>query len=281
VSFTTATGGVLRRMVHVACVRPAVTLGLAGVLAAVSIVYAFTHLTFSTSNLQLLPAGQPYVERFREYDNEFGDMEDLSIVVEAASLPEAKLYANRLVRELRARQVPLKQLTYRIDPKQFEGRGLLYLSKKQLEEIRDKIFDFQEFMESFAGRPTLDQLIEGISNQVANDFATAFLDLGLSRDKGPPDLKLIQDLVSQIRGRLDRPTPYKSPWTSLFASDPAFDQGSAGYFLSDDQRLLFILAEPESEKGNFTGDQRAIDGVRDTIASLRSEFPTVQVGVTG
>jgi len=281
VNLTAATGRVLRRLVHIACRRPGLTLALAGVLAVLSVVYAFTSLTFSTSNLKLLPPGQPYAERFVQYDEEFGDMEDLTIVVEASSLPEAKLYANRLVRELRAQHVPLKQLTYRIDPRQFEGRGLLYLSKKQLEEIRDKVFDFQEFMESFAGRPTLDQLVEGISNQVANDFASAFLDLGLDKDKGAPDLKLIQDLVSQIRGRLDRPTPYKSPWTSLFASDPAFDQGSAGYFLSDDQRLLFILAEPESEKGSFTGERRAIDGVRAVIASLRTEFPTVRVGVTG
>ena len=273
--------GVLRRLVHLACARPVVTLALAGILAAVSVAYAFARLTFSTSNLQLLPPNQPYVERFRQLDREFGAMEDLTIVVEAASLPEAKLYANRLARELRAQQVPLKQLTYRIDPSQFEGRGLLYLSKKQLEEIRDKVFDFQEFMESFAGRPTLDQLVEGIAQQVANDFATAFLDLGLSKDKGPPDLKLIQDLVSQIRGRLDRPTPYKSPWTSLFASDSAFDEGSAGYFLSDDQRLLFILAEPESEENSFTAEQAAIDGVRRVIASLRAEFPNVRVGVTG
>src|SRR5439155_93636 len=55
----------------------------------------------------------------------------------------------------------------------------------------------------------------------------------------------------------------------------------AGYFLSEDQRLLFILAEPETERGSFTGDQRAIEGVRAVIASLKRDFPEVQVGVTG
>lgn len=281
-SFATATGRVLRRLVRLTCARPAATLAVAGLLAAVSVVYAVTSLTFSTSNLKMLPPNQPYALRFVEYDQEFGNIDDLSIAVEASSLPEAKLYANRLVRELRAQRVPLKQLTYRIDPQQFEGRGLLYLSVKQLKEIRDKIFDFQEFMENFAGRPTLDQLIEGISNQVANDFAGAFLDLGLAEDKGPPDVRLIQDLVSQIRSRLDKPAPYKSPWSALFvAADPAFDEGSAGYFLSDDQRLLFILAEPESQKGSFTADRAAIDGIRGVVASLKSEFPNVRVGVTG
>ena len=50
------------------------------------------------------------------------------------------------------------------------------------------------------------------------------------------------------------PTPYQSPWGGLFSVGG--DSASAGYFLSDDQRLLFILAEPESKSGSFTADQR-------------------------
>src|SRR5205814_1201287 len=106
--------------------------------------------------------------------------DDVVIVVDARSLPEAQAYAARLVGELRARAVPLLRLTYRIDPKQFEGRALLYLSKERLTEIRDKIFDYQEFMEEFAARPTLDQLVEGIGVQIANGFVTGFFDLGLT-----------------------------------------------------------------------------------------------------
>ena len=62
---------------------------------------------------------------------------------------------------------------------------------------------------------------------------------------------------------------------------PGADNPGAGYFLSEDQKLLFILAEPESQRGSFTGDQRAIEGIRGVIASLKREFPEVAVGVTG
>src|SRR5439155_1196892 len=48
-----------------------------------------------------------------------------------------------------------------------------------------------------------------------------------------------------------------------------------------DERLLCILVEPESERGSFTGDRRAIEGIRAVIQSLRPEFPDVEVGVTG
>ena len=277
---TTQVGRLLRRLVRRSCQRPGLTLLLGALLAAVSVVYALTSLTFATSTRALLPRNEPYIERFVEYEREFGELDDLAIVVEAPSLPEATLYAGRLVRELKEARVPLVRVAYRIDPKQFEGRALLYLSLERLNEIRERIFDYQEFMESFAARPTLDQLVDGVATQIANAFIGGFLDLGLSeQSKSSLDLRFVRDLVGQVSTRLQRPTPYQSPWGALFAVGG--DSAGAGYFLSDDQRLLFILAEPESEAGSFTGNRRAVEGVRATVARLAHEFPAVKVGVTG
>src|SRR5439155_1203508 len=103
--------------------------------------------------------------------------------------------------------------------------------------------------------------------------------LGLSDSKPALDIRFVDDLVAQISARLDRPTPYRSPWGALFTVGS--EGPGTGYFLSGDERLLFILVEPESERGSFTGDRRAIEGVRAVIRSLRPEFPDVEVGVTG
>jgi hopanoid biosynthesis associated RND transporter like protein HpnN len=266
-------------MVQAACAFPALTVAAALALTALSIWYTLTTLTFATSTRALLPRGQAYIERFNAFERDFGELEDLVIVVEARSLTEAKAYATRLARELRERQVPLRRITYRIDPQQFEGRALLYLSRDKLAEIRDRIFDYQEFMESFAARPTLDQLVDGLATQVASAFVQGFFDLGLEHSRGAGDLKFIEDLVTQIASRLDQPGPYQSPWGGLFSVSG--DDTEAGYFLSEDQRLLFVLAEPRSETGSFTGDRHAIDATRAVIADLRREFPSVMVGVTG
>ena len=274
-----AIGRPLRWLVRLSCAHPSLTVAGALGLAVASVLYALATLTFQTSTLGLLPPGQPYAERYRQYQREFGELDDLAIVVQAPSLPEATLYARRLVRELRAAHVPLARIAYRIDPKQFEGRALLYLSKEKLASIRERIFDYQEFMETFAGRPTLDQLIDGVATQVASAFVTSFIDLGLSDAKPSLDVRFVEDLVAQIATRLDRPAPYRSPWGTLFAVGE--ERPGAGYFLSEDQRLLFILAEPKSERGSFTGDRRAIEGVRAGIRRLEAEFPDVEVGVTG
>jgi uncharacterized protein len=269
----------LRRLVRFACRRPRATVLAAVLLAIASVGYALTTLTFATSTRALLPASKPYIERYVQYDREFGELDDLAIVVEAGSLQEAIVYAGRLVRELRAARVPLARVAYRIDPKQFEGRALLYLGLDHLREIRDRIFDYQDFMEAFAARPTLDQLVGGVATQLAEAFVGGFLDLGLSEGKGALDLKFVHDLIAQISTRLDHPAPYRSPWGALFSVGG--DSAGAGYFLSDDQRLLFILAEPGSEAGSFTGNRAAIEGVRATVERLNREFPGIHVGVTG
>ncbi|OGK82242.1 MAG: hypothetical protein A2X52_18965 [Candidatus Rokubacteria bacterium GWC2_70_16] len=274
------TGRLLRSLVRASCRRPVLTVWLSLVLALTGTAYTVQGLRFKTSGRDVLPRDAGYVLRYVEYTREFGELEDIVVVVEAPSFEAAKDYASRLVQELRHSSVQFPRASYRIDPKRFEGRQLLYLSAAKLREIRDKIFDHQEFMESFAADPSLAQLVEGVNAQLAAAFVSNIFDLGLS-DSQPTDTRFLRVLLEQIATRLDRPTPYRSPWGTLFSfggEAPA----DAGYFLSEDKSLLFVLVEtPKAEKGSFVGDQRAIDTVRSVIDRLRSVFPSVQAGVTG
>jgi hopanoid biosynthesis associated RND transporter like protein HpnN len=279
VVFISQTGRLLRQLVRLSCRYPALTVALSVLLGALGLWYTLHELSFRTSGRDLLPEQAGYVVRYTEYKKEFGELEDIVVVIEARSLEAAKAYASRLVRELKASPVTFNRVTYRIDPKRFEGRQLLYLSTEELREIRDRIFDHQEFMENFAGDPGLAQLVEQTSRQIASSFLTHLFDLGLTND-GPVDTRFLHVLFTEISDRLDRPTPYRSPWGALFSFGS--EDADAGYFFSEDKSLLFVLVgTPESEKGSFVGDQKAIDAVRGAIARLRPAFPTIEAGVTG
>src|SRR5258705_2018240 len=274
------TGRVLRRLVRLSCRRPGVTVAISLLLAAAAIAFTSYALTFKTSTRALLPQDAGYVLRYAEYAKEFGELEDIVVVVEAGSFEGARAYAARLTEELKQAKVKFERVAYRIDPKRFEGRQLLYLSTPELREIRDKIFDHQEFMESFAGDPSLARLLEGVNTQMAAAFVSNLFDIGLQDKDLPVDTRFLRVLLDQMASRLERPAPYRSPWGTLFSfgEDPPAD---AGYFLSDDKSLLFILVEtPSSEKGSFTGDQAAIETIRGAIARLRPAFPNVQPGGT-
>ena len=190
-------------------------------LAGTGIAYTLQALTFKTSGRDLLPRDAGYVVRYNQYARDFGELEDIVVVIEAQTFEAAKAYAARLVQELRASPLTFQRVAYRVDPQRFEGRQLLYLPTEQLKEIRDRIFDHQEFMESFAGDPSLARLIEGVNTAMAAAFVTNLFDLGL--DNGlPVDTRFLHMVLEQIGGRLERPAPYRSPWGTLFS----FGRGS-------------------------------------------------------
>jgi hopanoid biosynthesis associated RND transporter like protein HpnN len=273
------TGRLLRRLVRLSCRRPLVTTAISLLLAVAGVTYTLHTLTFGTSGRDLLPRNAGYIVRYNQYASEFGELEDIVIVIEARTFEAAKAYAARLVHELRLSPIKFPRVTYRVDPQRFEGRQLLYLPTEQLKEVRDRIFDYQEFMESFAGDPSLARLVEGANAAMASAFVSNLFDLGLEKGGGE-NTKFLQLVLEQISDRLDRPSPYRSPWGTLFSlGDRPAD---AGYFLSEDKSLLFALVEtPKSDKGSFMGDQHSIEAIRAVIAKLKPDFPNVQAGVTG
>src|SRR4029077_17430128 len=142
--------------------RPAVTVGVSLLLAAVAVGYTMQALTFKTSTRSLLPQNAGFVVRYAEYSKEFGELEDIVVVVEAGSFEGARAYAARLTDELESGPVKFHRIAYRIDPKRFEGRQLLYHSTPELREIRQKIFDHHEFMERFACNRSLARMLKGV-----------------------------------------------------------------------------------------------------------------------
>ena len=274
------TGRLLRRLVRLSCARPILTVAVSIALAVLGVVATLSGLTFKTSGRDILPRNASYVKGYAEIARDFGELDDIVVVIEARTLEGAKAFAARLGQELRASPVKFHRITYHIDPKQFEGRQLLYLPTSELKEIRDKIFDHQEFMESFAEDPSLAQLVESINTQMAAAFVSNLFDLGLNDNNSPGDTRFLGVLLDQVATRLDHPAPYRSPWATLFSFGG--DTEDAGYFFSDDKSLLFILVEsPKGDQGSFVGNHRAIDAVRGAIARLHAAYPTVQAGVTG
>lgn len=268
------------RVVHATAVAHPLPTILSSLLLAVGgVLYAVHALTFMTSGRDLLPQDQPYVQRDREYGRDFSETNEIIVAVEAPGLAAAKAYARRLVGELDGRPDQFQRVTYRIDPKHFRRNALLYLSTDELSELRDEILDYRRFLTSFATRPTLDQLVDGVRTQVVTAFVASAFDLGVGGASNDIDLSVVRDLLAQISTRLDHPGPYRSPWRSLFTLGTHGDE--EGFFLSDDERLLFVLVEPVDRRGSFTDDRETIETLRATITRLRPDFPDVQVGVTG
>src|SRR5262245_22011476 len=274
---TPPSGSALARLVRVSAARPGLTIALALALAVGGVLYTARALTFQTSSVELLPPQRVYVQRFKEALRDFGELNDIVVVVEAPSVERAKAYGDRLAAEIKA--LPAAgRVNHRIAPDLFKGHALLYLSPERLADLRDKVLEHQRFIEEFAARPTLAGLLDGLNGEIARRFALGFIDLGL--DRGPAerfDPGFVDALLGVIADGLDGKVD-DSPWTRVFTSA---DDERSGYFLSGDQRLLFVLVEPRRDTTNFTDNEHLIAGIRRTIGALRRDYPDVQAGVTG
>ena len=273
------TGRFLSRVVRVAIRRPLLTVAVCLALAAAGVLFTARALTFQTSSVQLLPPQHLYVQRFKEYLRDFGELNDIVVVIEAPNVPRAQVYADRLAADIR--KLPgAGRVAYRVDPELFTGQALLYLSSEKLEDLADKIRLHRRFLERYAAKPSLAELLEAIADEIARRLALGFVDLGL--DSGPKeklDAGFVDTLLGVVGDRLDGRTDDASPWARVFTASA--DQERSGYFLSADDRLLFLLVEPRREAANFTDNEHFVAGIRGAIQALRTEFPDVAAGATG
>ena len=273
------TGALLSRVVRVVTIRPAVTIVVGLALALAGVLFAGHALTFQSSSVQLLPPHHLYVQRFKEHLHDFGDLNDIVVVIEAPSVPRAQAYADRLATEIK-RLPSAGRVAYRIDPELFAGQALLYLKTEQLADLADTIRLHRRFIDQYAARPTLAGLFEGISEEIARRFALGFVDLGLGG--GPAaglDPGFVDTLLGVVADGLDGANADVSPWTRVFTS--AADQTRSGYFFSADDRLLFVLVEPRRDATSFTDNKDFIAAIRRIIRSLRETYPDVAAGATG
>jgi len=257
--------------------RPWSTVVLALLLALGGGLYTIWALDFITSPLRLLPQRARYVTLLSEYLQDFAELDDIIVAVEAPDPGQARRYADRLVATLRQDGLD-SRITYRIDPSFFDGRGLLYLPLDELTRLRERWFDYDDFIRAYAARPTLVQFLEGLNRQFANAMALGFLDLGIAGD-GEADIHFLDAVVEQIMTHLEPSAAYVSPWDKGFSLGSPGDE--EGYYFSSDNRLLFLFFEEHADEGDFASNRPRIEAIRRAIGRLAPEFRQVRAGVTG
>src|SRR2546429_391084 len=273
------TGASLSRLVRVSIKRPGLTIGICLTLALAGLVVTARHLTFQTSSVELLPPHHIYVQRFKEYLRDFGELNDIVIAIEAPSPSRAEVYADRLATEIK-RLPGAGRVAYRVDPDLFAGQALLYLSTPELDDLADKIRLHRPFIERYAARPTLAELLDAIGDEIARRLALGFVDLGL--DGGGTekvDAGFVDALLGVVAEGGEGVGVGASPWGRGVTS--AAEHERPGYFFSADDRLLFLLVEPRREAANFTDNERFIAAIRGAIRTLRATYPDVAAGATG
>ena len=257
--------------------RPLVTVAVSLALAVVAGLYALHTLTFVSSHLRLLPQHERYVVRLKEYQREFGELNDIVVVVESPTADLSKDYAARLTRELRQAGLTSPRITYRVDPAYFDHRALLYLSVDDLTKLRDRCSTTRNSSRATRRIRRCPGSSRDSTSRSPIRWSSGSSTSGLGGERST-DLRFLESVIDQISARLDGKSDVRVSLGRRLLGGP----------IRRSRRRLLLLVRPplavraRAGRGRLrgaTGDDRGHP--QRHRAPRGATFPDVRAGVTG
>jgi len=255
---------------------PVSTLILGGVLACAALGYSQFRLGFRTNRLDLLNPKSEFNKLWVEYIGEFGDQQDVVVVVEGRE--RAKVIAARDdVATAVSRQPKLFTSVFSgIDPAPLQAKGLYFLDVEQLQQVAGFVDQMEPALHDQWSRLSVGAMVQGLlsrppaDNDAADGPAAAASQAHLER--------FLASLESGMQGR------YESPFPAMRFPDQAGETPDASQLLVNDGRMGFVLlklAKTEQDNVDFVRGSRQVDALRDTVAQVQTRRPDVKIGLTG
>ena len=285
----TAVQRLLVGLVTVVCRRPWLVLAAALALSAVSL-YAFcTRLEYRTRRTDLVNPDKDYQRRWQQYLAEFGNDDDMVVVVQGSDRGRMKAALDDLGARVRAQPGRFDRLFYKVDLRPLHNRALLFLPSEQIAQIQENLNSMRPLLEiGPLGWElfTFDRLVAEARQRLDA--------LPPGQAPGPADQQFFTQFQAISRSATDAlrdPAEYHNPWRSL-VSQPAGQQdllAEPQYFFSEEatqqpasgETLAFLLVRPVTDAGSFTAAQKSVAALRGIVEDLRPRYAGLQFGLTG
>lgn len=291
----------LTSLAHFSAEHPLWILFLSLGLSALSIYYTVIRLDFKASRNDLVAESEPAVQRFSEISEDFGRLTNAVVVAEGTDLDRMKQFILDLADRLQREPQYFDNFLYRIDTSSLEGKKLLYLSLKDIGDLRRKLEDYAELIEELAFTPQMSQIFSYINQEISEATVTYLVSNLLGgeesgketpsetqdnsttvppEEKKPVDLSFLRSLLTEMRLALQPQYRFESPWDTFFKSSSKFSED--GFLVSDDHRFIFMSLNARSQEGGFTKKKVSLDRLREHVRNLLKEkYSDLKAGVTG
>jgi hopanoid biosynthesis associated RND transporter like protein HpnN len=256
---------------------PVATLVLAGVVTAVSLYLTATRLGFRTSRAELLNPKSEFNQRWIEYTKEFGDKEDVVVVVEGDGPENVVPVLDELAAVIAEdRGKNYSAVLAGIDLAKIRSKGLYYLKPDDLTAI-------EGFLDQMS--PVLRGDWKQLSPTSMGSWMSASLQQGDAAQREQAMAEMTEHLGRMVRGLgavLGPEREYRSPWPDVGPAAAAMDMPTVKHLLENDGRIGFVLLRLTKEDNqNFAQNGEAIDGLKRLAAQMRTRHPHVKIGLTG
>jgi uncharacterized protein len=261
---TAKRGGVLFSL---ASRHPWLVLLLALVLSALSVWYTSQRMDFLTGRDQLMPENTAFNRDFQAFRAEFGDMEDIAVVIESPDSERAGAFGQRLYDVLSKDKEHFSDVFYPYALPFFKNNGLLFMPLQDIKELHRNI--------SLAA-PALREIAKSPSVQTLFNYMTRSMDAYVAGDKSqlPSILFMLDKLGAGF-------TAFGGGQGAPPSMESMFLNPNSAFAKAGRQQILTVL--PVRKLVGFVPAGSAIATVRAQVAKLKAlpEFKTVKVGLTG
>ncbi len=266
--------------------HPWLVLAAALALSAVAVFYTRQNLEFHTGQGDLISGESRDSLNYLDYTAEFPDLDGLVIAVRADRDPyRAERFADDLGARLGSDHANVKSVFYRMDPEMLAGRALLYLDRKELQDVADGVRQHRELLARYAEDPRL-QTFFRIVNEEANRAMMSHMLSGMLGPSSPPaganppgdglDLDfldaVLEGMVSKNRARPEL------PWDRLAGFGGAEGVIRDGYLGSENGKYLLMQVAPGE---GVDGGADVVDAIQAQLDAVRAQDPDVEAGMTG
>ncbi len=250
--------------------------------------YTYANLTYENQRNDLHGKEKAYFQRWEQYVKEFGDDDDMVVVVQGKDRGQMIAAMEDLASQIEQKPDLFDRLFYKVDLRSLRNRALLFLPPEQIRLIQDNLSGMNLLLEV----PVLggiDPLFGWKSlnlMQLLHEGERRATTLGGDRTLTPNSdlfLKQLNAICENAAAVLTSPAAYKNPWQSILPSQPQQQDLMAEpqFFFSEDGTLAFLLVRPFKEAGSFTFAQKSIDALRDLIAQTTPRYAGMDFGLTG
>jgi hopanoid biosynthesis associated RND transporter like protein HpnN len=271
----------LVRLVSAVCRVPRLVLAVSLLACVASLYVAATRLEYHTQRTDLISPQKDYQQRWKKYLAEFGDDDDIVVVVQGEDRARMQQALDALAGRVAAQPQLFDRLFYKVNLQSLRDRALLFLPVPEIESIRDNLRSMGLLLN--LGQLGWRQLS---LHSLLGEAQGRIRAMSPGQELSASDEQFFGQLVAVTRSAattLAEPTAYRNPWGSLMSRPPEQKDllAQPQYFFSGDGTLAFLLARPVKEAGSFTAAQRSVGAMQDIVAQTRSEFPGIAFGLTG
>ena len=239
---------------------------------------SYDRLTIDADQDNLISEKLPYHKRYRDYLREFGDLETFFVVFEVA--PGRAAYAKQallsLVEKIGPRTDLFSEVNFREEITVFKDRALLLLPDREFETVTSNILEWSPQINRLVATSDFANLFQILSEL----FQTPLTKIHENREQMEKGFQLFDTLLTG----LSRPEVVESlSLDDLFGTlnEKTFYQDPEGFFFSRSGKLLFLKVMPVKDFSTMKVVEGPVSFLRQQIDSVRGEFPSIPIGVTG